>query len=97
MEIAGEIYGSDAFASLWERLMRAFHTQLVAVLRNDKSVLQVADGQVTVNLFPVIDVVLRKVNGLDLTILGKSIVVPELTNPDDPPGSPDYRRRWGAS
>ncbi len=85
--IAGEIFGSDAFASLWERLMRAFHTQLVAVLRNDKSVVHVANGQVTVNLFPVIDVVLRKVNGLDLTILGKSIVVPELTNPDDPDAS----------
>jgi hypothetical protein len=81
--IAGEVYGSDAFAGIWERLMRAFHTQLVAVLRNDQSVVQVVDGQVTVNLFPVIDVVLRKVNGLDLTILGKSIVVPELTNPDD--------------
>ncbi len=85
--IAGEIYASDTFASLWERLMRAFHTQLVAVLRNDKSVLQVVNGQVTINLFPVIDVVLRKVNGLNLTILGKTIAVPELTNPDDPDAS----------
>jgi hypothetical protein len=85
--IAREVYSSDAFATIWERAMRVVHTQLVAVLRDDSSIAQVEDGKVVVNLFPVIDAVLQKINSLDLVIAGRDIQVPTLTNPEDPAAS----------
>jgi len=85
--IAREVYASDAFAKVWEGLMRVVHTQVVAVLRNDSNLAKVENGQIVVNLFPVIDRVLEKVNSLDLVIAGKPIAVPDITNPDDPTAS----------
>ncbi len=85
--IAREVYSSDAFAQVWERGLRFVHKQLLAVLRNDSSIAQVEDGKVVVNLFPVIDAVLQRINGLDLVIAGRPISVPTLTNPDDPAAS----------
>ena len=85
--IAREVYASDAFARIWEGLMRVVHSQVVEVLRGDSNLAQVEDGQIVVNLFPVIDVVLEKVNSLDLVIAGNPIVVPDITNPDDPTAS----------
>ena len=85
--IAREVYASDAFAKVWEGLVRVVHTQVVAVLRNDSNLAKVENGQIVVNLFPVIDRVLEKVNSLDLVIAGKPIAVPDITNPDDPTAS----------
>ncbi len=85
--IAREVYASDAFAKIWEGLMSVVHSQVVQVLRGDSNLAQVEDGQIVVNLFPVIDVVLEKVNSLDLVIAGNPIVVPDITNPDDPTAS----------
>jgi hypothetical protein len=85
--IAREVYASDAFMKVWEGLIRVVHTQVVAVLRNDSNLAKVENGQIVVNLFPVIDRVLEKVNSLDLVIAGRPISVPDITNPDDPTAS----------
>ena len=85
--VAREVYASDAFATIWEGAMRVVHTQIVKVLRGDSNLAQVEDGQIVVNLFPVIDRVLEKVNSLDLVIAGNAITVPDITNPDDPAAS----------
>jgi hypothetical protein len=85
--VAREVYASDAFAKVWEGAMRAVHTQVVKVLRGDSNLAQVEDGQIVVNLFPVIDAVFTKVNGLDLVIAGNAIALPDITNPDDPTAS----------
>jgi len=87
--IAREVYGSDAFARIWEGAMRVVHTQVVKVLRGDGDLAQVEDGQIVVNLFPAIDRVLEKVNSLDLVIAGNPIVLPDITNPDDSTASRD--------
>jgi hypothetical protein len=87
--VAREAYASDAFATIWEGLMRVVHSQVVKVLRGDTSLVQTEDGQIVVNLFPVIDRVLERVNGLDLVIAGNPIEVPDITNPDDPTASRD--------
>ncbi len=85
--VAREVYGSDVLAKIWEGAMRVVHTQLVAVLRDDSNLAKVDNGQIVVNLFPVIDRVLEKVNSLDLVIAGRPITVPDITNPDDPTAS----------
>jgi hypothetical protein len=85
--IAREVYASDAFATLWEGAMRVVHTQVVKVLRGDSNLAQVENGQIVVNLFPAIDRILAKVNSLGLVIAGNPIVLPDITNPDDPTAS----------
>ena len=85
--VARELYSSQAFESIWAGAMRVVHKQVVALLRDDSKVATVVEGKVVVNLFPVIAVVLDKVRGLDIPIVGKTLVVPTLTNPEDPDAS----------
>jgi hypothetical protein len=85
--IAREVYSSDAFAGVWENAMRFVHTQVVAILRGESNLAMVENGQVVVNLFPVIDRVLERINSLNLVIAGTTITVPDITNPDDPTAS----------
>lgn len=85
--IAREVYASDAFAQVWERGMTFLHEQLVAILRDESNLARVENGKIVVNLFPVIDRVLERINGLGLEIRGTTITVPDITNPDDPTAS----------
>ncbi len=85
--IAREVYASDAFAQLWERGMAYVHGQLVSVLRGENSVVQTSDGKVVVNLFPLLDRVLTKINELGIEINGDVLAVPTITNPADPAAS----------
>ena len=85
--IAREAFASDAFASVWERAMRAVHSRLVAVLRGEASFVQTSDGKIVVNLFPLLDAVFTKINSMNIVIAGNSITAPTLTNPDDPDAS----------
>jgi hypothetical protein len=81
--IAREVYSSDAFAELWERSMAYVHEQLVALLRGESAVIQTSDGKVVLNLFPLFDRILTKINELDLEINGTAIEVPTFTDPTD--------------
>ena len=81
--IAREVYSSDAFAELWERSMAYVHEQLVALLRDESAVIQTSDGKVVLNLFPLFDRILTKINELDIEINGTAIEVPTFTDPTD--------------
>jgi hypothetical protein len=85
--IAREVYASDAFASVWERAMRGVHGRLVAVLRGEASFVQTSDGKVVINIFPLLDAVFTKINGMNIVIAGNEIKAPTLTNSDDPDAS----------
>jgi hypothetical protein len=85
--ITREIVSSDAFAAVWERGLRFVHTQVVALLRDETSVVQLVDGMLVVNLYPVLDRILEQLQGLDFEVRGEPIVVPDITNPDDPAAS----------
>lgn len=86
--IAREAYSSDAFAQLWERAMAFVHEQLVKLLRNEGSAVQTSDGQVVLNLFPLLDRVFDRINALGINelgieIAGNAITAPTLTDPSD--------------
>lgn len=81
--IAREVYSSDAFGELWERAMAFVHEQLVKLLRNEGSVVQTSDGQVVLNLFPLLDRVFDRINALGIEIAGNEITAPTLTDPSD--------------
>lgn len=85
--IAGEVYASDQFAAVWERLMRALHTQVVAFLRNERSVATIEDGKLVLNLYPVIAAISERVNALGLAIGDRTLQLPTLTDPEDPDAS----------
>lgn len=81
--IAGEVYASDQFATVWERLMRGFHTQVVAVLRNERSVATIEDGRLVLNLFPIMAAISERVNALGLSIGDQTLTLPTFTDPED--------------
>lgn len=81
--IAGEVYASDQFATVWERLMRGFHAQVVAVLRNEPGIASVEDGRLVLNLFPIMAAISERVNALGLSIGDRTLELPTFTDPDD--------------
>ena len=85
--ISREIYASDAFAQVWAGGMRFVQAQLGAVLRNDNNLAKVVDGKIVVNLFPLLEAVFKRVDGLNIVIGGTSLQAPTITNPDDPDAS----------
>jgi hypothetical protein len=85
--IARELYGSDAFAQLWEQAMRGVHTVLVAVLRDESNVVDMVDDQVYINLYPFLDRILDRLATLDLEIRGQAITLPVISDPSDPAAS----------
>jgi hypothetical protein len=81
--IAGEVYASDQFATIWERLMRGFHAQVVAVLRNEQSIATIEDGRLVLNLFPVMAAISERVNALGLSIGDRTFTLPTFTDAED--------------
>src|SRR4051794_13764669 len=67
---------SDAFRQLWARANRFAHTQLVAVLRGDTTVLKATGGQIALNLVPLIEAALRNMQGFVSGIVGHPISLP---------------------
>lgn len=85
--VTRELYASDAFVTLWDGSVRVIHQQLVTFLRGETSRIQLVDGYVVLNLFPLYDRVAERVNALNLQLAGRSIALPDVTNPDDPAAS----------
>lgn len=85
--IARELFGSDAFAQLWEQAMRSVHTVVIAVLRDESNVVDMVDEQVYINLYPFLDRILDRLGTLDLEIRGQTITLPVITDPSDPAAS----------
>jgi hypothetical protein len=85
--VTRELYSSEAFATLWEGAIRLVHEQLVAFLRGETTRLQLVDGQLVLNLYPLYDRVAERVNALNLEIAGRSIALPDISNPADPAAS----------
>ena len=59
----------------------------MTLLRDEGSVVQTSDGQVVLNLFPLLDRVFDRINALDIEIAGNTIEAPTLTDPADPDAS----------
>jgi hypothetical protein len=85
--ISREVYASDAFADLWAGAMRQVHSRVVAILRGDSARIQTDNGQIVLNLFPLYDRVVDRINGLGIEIAGRTIQAPAITNPEDPDAS----------
>ena len=80
-----ERLGSDQFAERWANINRFAHTQIMAVLRGEGgAVLTTDDGTVTLNLLPVINEVLVRVEERAAGLIGQDVDLPEITEGEVP-------------
>lgn len=75
---------SDTFERLWVEVNRRAHTRVVNVLEGDTGNLQVEDGQVVLNLVPVLNGVLAQIGEASPEILGRTVDIPTVTVDDIP-------------
>src|SRR3954471_22278385 len=75
---------SSAFQELWARANRFAHTQLVAVLRGDTTVLKATGGQIALNLVPLLEAALQNMQGFVSAVVGHPISFPPATESDLP-------------
>lgn len=75
---------SDAFKELWVRVNRFAHPQLVATLRGGGEVLSSQDGKVVLNLVPVVNEVLKRVEARGGDLLGRDVNLPEISSGEVP-------------
>src|SRR3954464_4098883 len=75
---------SDAFRELWARANRFAHTQLVAVLRGDTTVLKATGGQIALNLVPLLEAALQNMQGFVSAVVGHPITLPSISGTEAP-------------
>jgi len=80
----GNLLASPQFAQAWTEANRVVHSQVVAVLRGDSEVVQTRNGQVVLNLLPVINQALSRVEQLASDLIGKNVNLPTITNGEVP-------------
>jgi hypothetical protein len=75
---------SDAFEGIFVAVVRVAHETALRVLRGDTENVQISDGVITINLLPVINAVLGRIENLVPEIFGRSINLPEIGAGDVP-------------
>jgi hypothetical protein len=81
-----KVLASPQFAQLWPEINRVAHSQVMAVLSNDSKVVGSSGDTVTLNLLPVVNQVLARLEQQVPTLFGKSLNLPTLTNGQIPAG-----------
>lgn len=75
-----EFFNSAAWETLWIEANRVAHEQAVNILRGQQgTVLTNENGQITLNLIPVITAVLQKIEAAAQGLLGDRITLPQIT------------------
>lgn len=67
---------SDRFERLWVEVNRRAHERAVGVIEGDTGNLQVEDGEVVMNLVPVVNAVLAQIGDASPEILGQRVDLP---------------------
>ena len=70
---------SDRFANLWEGAIRVAHEAASRLLRGDSEVVVAEDGQITLNLIPIVNAVLAQITSASPEILGREVDIPDFT------------------
>jgi hypothetical protein len=79
-----EFLASDNFEQLWVEVNRRAHVRAVDVLEGDTGNLQIEDGEVVLNLVPVLNGVLARIGEASPEILGRTVDLPTVTVDDIP-------------
>jgi hypothetical protein len=65
-EVIGNVLVSEQFQTVWVDANRALHASVVAFLRGETTVLQTRDGVVYLDVYPLIDAVLRQLQQIGI-------------------------------
>ena len=79
-----EVLSSDRFRDRWIRANRFAHTQIVAVLRNESEIVDTAGGRVVLNLLPVVNEALQRIEERAAGLFQKEVDLPELSGGEVP-------------
>jgi hypothetical protein len=83
-QAVNSVLTSDQFQQLWVQANRFAHEQLVAVLRGHTKSLQTTNGQVVLNLVPLLNAALANLGGFVTSVVGHPVTLPTITNADAP-------------
>jgi len=79
-----DFLASDTFQRLWVEVNRRAHTRAVDVLEGDTGNLQIENGEVVLNLVPVLNGVLAQIGEASPEIFGRTVDLPTVTVDDIP-------------
>ncbi len=74
-----KILASPKFQQLWVTANQFSHAQLITVLQGNSKVLQASNGQVVLNLVPLLNAALNDVQTRASALLGKNITLPTIS------------------
>jgi hypothetical protein len=83
-ERVNEVLASDRFRTTWIAANRFAHEQIVAVLRDEGDVVSTTGGTVTLNLLPVVNEALRRIESQASGLFQRDIDLPEVTSGEVP-------------
>jgi hypothetical protein len=81
---ATKVLSSSQFQQIWVTANRFAHTELLKVLNGDSKALVTTNGQVVLSLVPLLNQVLKRVQGTISAITGKNITLPQLSGNELP-------------
>jgi hypothetical protein len=79
-----KVLSSQEFRVIWTTANRVAHAQLVAVLHGQRRSLQTVNGQVVLNLVPLLNDAIGQVQGTLGALLGRNITLPTLSGNELP-------------
>src|SRR5512135_3135970 len=75
---------TQAFQTIWVNANRVAQQQIVAVLHGESTTIQTVNGQVVLNLVPLLNTALQQVQDQLSTLLGKTITLPTISGNELP-------------
>ena len=78
------IFASDEFAQTWASLNRTVQVQLIAVLENKSSTVQIVNDAVVLNVLPLINQALQSISGTISDLIGHPVTLPTITGDEIP-------------
>ena len=75
-----KILASPRFQQLWIAANRFSHAQLISVLNGDSTAVRTTNGQVVLNLVPLLNEALKDVQARASALLGRNVTLPAITS-----------------
>jgi hypothetical protein len=83
-EKLNEVLSSDEFRDRWIQANRFAHAQIVAVLRNESEIVDTTGGRVVLNLLPIANQALQRIESQAAGLFQRDIDLPEVTGGEVP-------------
>src|SRR5262249_19007704 len=78
------VLASDQFQTIWTQAVTFAHAQLVGVLEGKSKVVTTTNGQVVLDLVPLVNAALQNLQGFVSGVVGRPITLPTVTASDVP-------------